>query len=84
MLDEPKFYSQTAKVSDPVLGHVNSLGMFGRPIFPCGAYLSGRFDDFRDPGHFFGKGWVKLECYWRGFGSEGFEQPLQTQGEGLV
>jgi len=61
VLDEPKFSSQTAKVSDPVLCHVSSLGMFGRPIFPRGAYLSGRFEDFRDPGHFFGKGWLKLE-----------------------
>lgn len=61
MLDEPKFSSQTAKVGDPVLGHVSSLGMSGRPIFPRGAYLSGRFEDFHDPGHFFGKGWVKLE-----------------------
>jgi hypothetical protein len=24
--------------------------MFGRPVFPRGAYLSGRFEDFRDPG----------------------------------
>ncbi len=36
-------------------------GMFGRPVFPRGAYLSGRFADFRDPGHFFGKGWLKVE-----------------------
>jgi hypothetical protein len=35
--------------------------MFGRPVFPRGAYLSGRFAGFRDPGHFFGKGWLKLE-----------------------
>lgn len=60
-LDEPKFSSQTAQVGDPVLCHVSSLGMFGRPVFPRGAYLSGRFEDYRDPGHFFGKGWLKLE-----------------------
>jgi hypothetical protein len=35
--------------------------MFGRPVFPRGAYLSGRLEDFRDPGHFFGKGRLKLE-----------------------
>lgn len=35
--------------------------MFGHPLFPRGAYLSGRLEDFRDPGHFFGKGWLKLE-----------------------
>jgi hypothetical protein len=33
--------------------------MFGRPVFLRDAYLSGRFTDFRDPGHFFGKGWLK-------------------------
>src|SRR6266849_733510 len=60
-LDEPRFSSETAQVGDPVVCHVSSLGMFGRPIFPRGAYLSGRFEDFRDPGHFFGKGWLKLE-----------------------
>jgi hypothetical protein len=60
-LDEPRFSSATAQVGDPVLCHVNSLGMFGRPVFPRGAYLSGRLQEFRDPGHFFGKGWLKLE-----------------------
>ncbi len=60
-LDEPRFSSETAEVGDPVVCHVSSLGMFGRPVFPRGAYLSGRFADFRDPGHFFGKGWLKLE-----------------------
>lgn len=60
-LDEPRFSSETAQVGDPVVCHVSSLGMFGRSVFPRGAYLSGRFEDFRDPGHFFGKGWLKLE-----------------------
>ena len=60
-LDEPRFSSETAQAGDPVLCHINSLGMFGRPVFPRGAYLSGRLVDFRDPGHFFGKGWLKLE-----------------------
>ena len=60
-LDEPRFSSETAQVGDPLVCHVSSFGMFGRPVFPRGAYLSGRFADFRDPGHFFGKGWLKLE-----------------------
>ena len=60
-LDEPEFSSETAHVGDPVVCHISSLGMFGRPVFPRGAYLSGRFADFRDPGHLFGKGWLKLE-----------------------
>lgn len=60
-VDEPKFSSQTAQAGDPVLCHVASLGMFGEPVFPRGAYLSGRLEGFRDPGHFYGKGWMKLE-----------------------
>jgi len=31
-LDEPRFSSETAQVGDPVVCHVSSLGMFGRPI----------------------------------------------------
>jgi hypothetical protein len=60
-LDEPNFSSGTVHVGDPLVCHISSLGMFGNPVFPRGAYLSGRFADFRDPGHFFGKGWLKLE-----------------------
>jgi hypothetical protein len=60
-LDEPNFSSQTAERGDPVLCHVNSLESFGRPLVPQGAYLSARLEDYRDPGHFFGKGWLQLE-----------------------
>jgi hypothetical protein len=60
-LDEPNFSSRTAQIGDPVLCHVNSLQMFGKPLIPRGAYLSARLQDYRDPGHFFGKGWLQLE-----------------------
>jgi hypothetical protein len=60
-MDEPNFSSRTAHVGDPLLCHVRSLTMFGRPVFPRGAFLSGRLEEFRDPGHFFGKGRLKLE-----------------------
>ena len=60
-LDEPNFSSKTAQVGDPVLCHVNSVEMFGRPLIPRGAYLSARLEEYRDPGHFFGKGWIQLE-----------------------
>jgi hypothetical protein len=59
-LDEPNFSSRTAHVGDPLLCHIRSLTMFGHSVFPRGAYLSGRLEDFRDPGHFVGKGWLKL------------------------
>jgi hypothetical protein len=59
-LDEPHFSSRTAEIGDPVLCHIGTLGAFGRSVFPRGAYLAGRFQDFRDPGRFFGKGWMEL------------------------
>jgi hypothetical protein len=60
-LDEPNFSSQVAQVGDPVLCHTNSVQMFGRQLIPRGAYLTARLQDYRDPGHFFGKGWLQLE-----------------------
>jgi len=60
-LNEPRFSSETAQIGDPVLCNVGSLAMFGRPVFPRGAYLSGRLVEFHDPGRFVGKGWLKLE-----------------------
>jgi hypothetical protein len=59
-LDEPNFSSRTAEVGDPVLCHVGAVGTFGRPVFPRGAYLAGHFQDYRDPGRLFGKGWIEL------------------------
>ena len=60
-LDEPNFSSQTARYGDPVLCRTSSVEMFGRRVIPRGAYLSARLRDYRDPGHFFGKGWLQLE-----------------------
>jgi len=59
-LDEPNFSSRTAQIGDPVLCHVGAMAIFGHSLFPRGAYLAGRFRDYRDPGHFFGKGWIEL------------------------
>ncbi len=60
-LDEPNFSSQTAELGDPILCHASAIAVFGRSVFPRGAYLAGHFQDYRDPGRFFGKGWIKLE-----------------------
>jgi hypothetical protein len=61
-LDEPDFSSKTARPGDPVLCKTtNSIEMFGRTLIPRGAYLSARLKGYRDPGHFFGKGWLQLE-----------------------
>jgi hypothetical protein len=60
-LDEPNFSSQTARPGDPILCKTSSVEMFGHSVIPRGAYLSARLRNYRDPGHFFGKGWLQLE-----------------------
>lgn len=60
-LDEPNFSSKTAEVGDPVLCHIGSTSAFGHQVFPRGAYLAGRLQDSKDPGHLYGKGWIALE-----------------------
>ena len=60
-LDEPNFSSKTVLVGDPILCHLSSLGSFGHSVFPRGATLSGHLEDYKNPGHFVGKGWIKLE-----------------------
>jgi hypothetical protein len=34
--------------------------MYGRSVFPYGSYLVGDFEEYKDPGHFVGKGWMEL------------------------
>ena len=60
-MDEPNFSSKTAQVGDPVLCNLGPLGAFGHSIFPRGAQLSGHLQDYKNPGHFFGKGWIDIE-----------------------
>jgi hypothetical protein len=59
-LDEPNFSSRTAQIGDPVLCSVGAVTAFGHSLFPRGAYLGARLEKYRDPGHFFGKGWMEL------------------------
>lgn len=60
-LNEPNFSSASAQVGDPVICHARGVQQFGHAAFPRGAYLAGRLAAERDPGHFWGKGWLKLE-----------------------
>jgi hypothetical protein len=57
-LDEPNFSSKISEVGDPVLCRTNALQQFGRAVFPRGAYLMSRLEAYKDPGHFFGKGYL--------------------------
>jgi hypothetical protein len=59
-LDEPNFSSATAAVGDPVLCHLRSMQQFGRPLFPRGSMLGGHLEAEKEPGHFVGKGYLKV------------------------
>ncbi len=58
---EPKISSKTESIGDPVLCRVSHVELYGRSVFPYGSYLEGRFEDYKDPGHFVGKGWMELK-----------------------
>jgi hypothetical protein len=59
-LNEPNLSSATVAVGDPVLCHLHSVTEFGQQTFPRGAYLVGHMEAAQDPGHFWGKGSMKL------------------------
>ena len=59
-LDEPNFSSRTAEVGDPILCHTGALPAVGHTVFSRSADLADYFQEYRDRGHFFGKGWMEL------------------------
>ena len=59
-LNEPNLSSSTIAVGDPVLCHLHSVTEFGQQAFPRGSYLVGHLESAQDPGHFWGKGNMKL------------------------
>jgi hypothetical protein len=60
-LNEPNFSSASVAVGDPVLCHLRGQVEFGQQAFPRGSYLVGHLESAKDPGHFFGKGNLKLQ-----------------------
>jgi hypothetical protein len=60
-ISEPKLSSRTTAVGDPVLCQVGHSERYGRSVMPYNSYLVGRFEDYKDPGHFVGKGWMQLK-----------------------
>ncbi len=60
-LNEPNFSSATADVGDPVLCHLRGVTEFGQQVVPRGSYLVGHLEAAKDPGHFVGKGYLKLQ-----------------------
>jgi hypothetical protein len=59
-LNEPNFSSATAAVGDPVLCHLRTMQEFGRQLFPRGSMLGGHLEADKEPGHFFGKGYLRV------------------------
>jgi hypothetical protein len=59
-LDEPRFSSATVSVGDPFLCHPRAMQQFGQSVFPRGSYIVGHLEADQDPGHFWGKGYLKL------------------------
>lgn len=60
-LNEPNLSSATVDVGDPVLCHLRGITVFGQQAFPRGSYLVGHIEGEKDPGHFWGKGYLKLQ-----------------------
>jgi hypothetical protein len=60
-LNEPNLSSATVEVGDPVLCHLRGVTVFGQQAFPRGSYLVGHVEAAKDPGHFVGKGYLKLQ-----------------------
>ena len=59
-MSEPRFSSKTAAVGDPVLCRLGMTALYGPSVLPYNSYLEGRFEAYKDPGHFVGKGWLQL------------------------
>jgi hypothetical protein len=59
-LDEPKFSSATVSVGDPFLCYPRTMQQFGQVVFPRGTYIVGHLESDKEPGHFVGKGYLKL------------------------
>ena len=59
-MNEPNFSPSTVAVGDPVLCHLHSITEFGQQAFPRGSYLVGHLESAQDPGHFWGKGNMKI------------------------
>jgi hypothetical protein len=77
-LDEPNFSSATADVGDPVVCHLSSLREFGQNVFPRGSYLGGHLEADKEPGHFVGKGYLKLEFDRIGFANTDVPVPSKV------
>jgi hypothetical protein len=79
-LNEPNFSSKTAEVGDPVVCPLVGVLLSDRAVLPRGAYLGGHLEAEQDPGHFFGKGYLKLEFDHIGLPNEEVPVPAKIIG----
>jgi len=61
VLNEPNISKATVEIGDPILCNLRGVAEFGEQVFPRGSYLVGHLESAKDPGHFFGKGNLKLQ-----------------------
>lgn len=62
-ISEPKISSKATAIGDPVLCQVSRAERYGRSELPYDSFLVGRFEDYKDPGHLVGKGWMELKFH---------------------
>ena len=79
-IDEPNLSSATANVGDPVVCHLRSFQEFGHVVLPRGSYLGGHVESYKAPGHFFGKGNLKLTFDRIGLPSSDIPVPSKITG----
>jgi hypothetical protein len=60
-VSETRISSKTTGIGDPVLCQAGITTRNGSTRLPFNTYLEGRFEDYKDPGHFVGKGWMELK-----------------------
>jgi hypothetical protein len=61
-IDEPNFSTATITVGDPfICGMRTSVYEFGHTILPRGSYLAGHLEAAKEPGHFVGKGYLRMQ-----------------------
>ena len=60
-ISESKLSSKNASVGDPILCQVGITSRNGPGRLPFDSFLEGRFEDYKDPGHLVGKGWMELK-----------------------
>jgi hypothetical protein len=60
-ISEPKLSSKTEAIGDPIVCQMSHALRSGRSVIPYGSDAIGRFEEYKDPGHLAGKGWMELK-----------------------